>query len=171
MLFVRLTSLAVYLLGSPVEIHLAGGERVSARLGRGGRSGGMLMAHRQSRGSLLRAQAAAVAAAAAAPARGSSFSRLDGGGNIMKGSFSTGVKSERGENGLLPVSAFKIKHTILKKGCFCHCYCCVGCCGNHSRRNLCTGYVSDKNSSRASEQKFFWRRCEVACREGGQRVV
>lgn len=116
MLFVRLTSLAVYLLGSPVEIHLAGGERVSARLGRGGRSGGMLMAHRQSRGSLLRAQAAAVAAAAAAPARGSSFSRLDGGGNIMKGSFSTGVKSERGVNGLLPVSAFKIKHTILKKG-------------------------------------------------------
>lgn len=71
MLFVRLTSLAVYLLGSPVEIHFAGGERASARLGRGGRSGGMLMAHRQSRGLLLRAQAAAVAAAAAALARGS----------------------------------------------------------------------------------------------------
>ena len=71
MLFGRLTSLAVYLLGSPVEIHFAGGERASARLGRGGRSGGMLMAHRQSRGLLLRAQAAAVAAAAAAFARGS----------------------------------------------------------------------------------------------------
>lgn len=55
----------MYLLGSPVEIHLAGGERVSVRLGRGGRSGGMLMAHRQSRGTVLRAQAAAAAAAAA----------------------------------------------------------------------------------------------------------
>lgn len=56
----------MYLLG-PVEIHLAGGERVSVRLGRGGRSGGMLMAHRQSslRG-LLREQAAAADAAVSA---------------------------------------------------------------------------------------------------------
>lgn len=60
----------MYLLGSPVEIHLAAGERVSVRLGRRGRSGGMLMAHRPSRGTLLRAQAAADAAAAA---RGSLF--------------------------------------------------------------------------------------------------
>lgn len=56
----------MYLLGSPVEIHLAGGERESVRLGRGGRSGGMLMAHRQSRGMLLRARTAAAPAAAAA---------------------------------------------------------------------------------------------------------
>lgn len=52
----------MYLLGSPVEIHLAGGERESVRLGRGGRSGGMLMALRQSSGLLLWAQAAAAAA-------------------------------------------------------------------------------------------------------------
>lgn len=59
----KLTSLAVYLLSSPVEIHLAGGERVSVWLGGGGRSGGMLMAHRQSRTLLwTRAAAAGVAA-------------------------------------------------------------------------------------------------------------
>lgn len=37
-----LTSLAVDLLGSPVEIHLASGERESVRLERGGQSGVML---------------------------------------------------------------------------------------------------------------------------------
>lgn len=67
-MFLKLTSLAVYLLGSPVEIHLAGGERESVRLGRGGRRGCMLMAHRQSKESVLRAQAAAAAAVAAAAA-------------------------------------------------------------------------------------------------------
>lgn len=74
--FKRFTSLAVYLLGSPVEIHLAGGDRASVRLGRGGgRSGGMLIAHRQSGRRRLRDQAAAAAAAAAAALRGSFFSR------------------------------------------------------------------------------------------------
>lgn len=63
--FFRLTSLTVYLLGSPVEIHLAGGERQSVMLGRGGRSGGMLMARRQGRVVPLRARAAAAAAPAA----------------------------------------------------------------------------------------------------------
>lgn len=61
------------LLGSPVEIHLAAGEGVSVRLrtagggGReGGRSGGMLTAHRQSRGPLpLRERPAAASTDAA----------------------------------------------------------------------------------------------------------
>lgn len=57
-----LTTLAVYLLGSPVEIHLAGGERQSVRLGQGGRSGDILIALRQGR-TLFQAQAAAAAAA------------------------------------------------------------------------------------------------------------
>lgn len=40
------TSFTVYLLRSPIEIHLAGVERKSVRLGHGGRSGVMLMALR-----------------------------------------------------------------------------------------------------------------------------
>lgn len=49
------------LLGSPVEIHLAGGEQQSMRLGRGGQSGGMLTVLRQGSGLLLWAQAAIAA--------------------------------------------------------------------------------------------------------------
>lgn len=69
----QLTSLAVYFLGSPVEIHLAGGERVSVRLRRGGRSGGMLTAQRRSGKTLLRTRPAVAASVAAASAAGRSL--------------------------------------------------------------------------------------------------
>lgn len=61
-MLLKLTTLGVNLLGSPVEIHLAGGERESVRLGRGGRSGDMLTALCRDGTELLRAQADAEAA-------------------------------------------------------------------------------------------------------------
>lgn len=60
-MLLKLTSLTVNLLGSPVEIHLAGGEEGSARREAGGRDGGMLTVLRQSSGSPLRARAAVAA--------------------------------------------------------------------------------------------------------------
>lgn len=63
----------MYLLGSPVEIHRAGGGRASMKLGGRGRSGDTLMVHPPRRGRLLRARAATAAAAAAAAACGSLF--------------------------------------------------------------------------------------------------
>lgn len=59
----RLTTLAVDLLGSPVEIHVAGGRRESLRLVREGCSGDMLTARRQDSSRELRAQAEARPAA------------------------------------------------------------------------------------------------------------
>lgn len=60
---VMLTTLAVNLLGSPVEIHLAGGRRESLRLAAEGWSGDMLTARRQDTSRSLRARAEAKPAA------------------------------------------------------------------------------------------------------------
>lgn len=45
------------------------------------------------------------------------------------------------------------------------CNCCVGCCGNHSRCSLCTGYFWQKQLLSFRAEVFFLHRCEVACRE------
>lgn len=77
----KLTALAVNLLGSPVEIHFAGGRRESLRLVREGWSGDML--HGSLTGQFQ---------VAPGPSRGQTccsgfiLSRLDRGGNVVKGS-------------------------------------------------------------------------------------
>lgn len=98
------TSFTVDLLWSPVEIHLAGVERRSLRLGRGGRSGVMLSALRQSKRLLVRVRAEVAAAAWAASLVAWTAQRTVGraGGSLgpLNGNMGKPV----------PVADFKIKH-------------------------------------------------------------
>lgn len=115
-----LTSLAVYLLGSSVEIHLAGGGcgfGESVMLGRGGRSGDMLTAHSLT-GSQKRCSGPGL--------RSPNLLRLLGNHNFsleppevtVDVGFHPSPNKTEEENVVLPVSCFRIKAHQEVLNCF-----------------------------------------------------